>query len=1150
MSETDKTDGSQRVRFLNDLPVQDDRFVGRAHDRAARALATAIAISGSGGNAIGLEGAWGSGKSTVIAIAKNIFKSLDNDVRFRGFEVFTFDMWAHQEDSLRRAFLEEFLSWLSKNKFIKQEYVDGLSAEINKRKKNITTTTTKKFTKSGIAFLFLAPILPISYIWLSPVAFQDTVQHILSFNTTSIDIRKVAFVSVVSIYAIAIFSWLFNGLKDFGGSVSFLSKESAHEIRNESISDDIPTTIEFNNIFDKIVRKAINNIKFVVVLDNIDRLPSEKIRDAWATMRNFFISSAESKRLDVLRNLWVIVPYDRIHLGSIFNGDSDKNARDSLLKEYISKTFDVVIRVSPPLLSDWRVYFMDMLDEAFCGVIDKSDYHNLYRLLEVHSIEYAYVITPRIIKKYINDIVSVYIQWGDNIPIQCVAIFILFKDSLERNLNLLKSEKLFSERIAGLLYGVEWPKYVAAIYFNVEPDQAYEFLLGDDIERALIQGDIDKLKSLARSRGFLLILCDLVGEKSRDWAAGDFGGFCSICRVIRELKIDADMALAEIWHALASATASLDQWSSVNEEVGKGVVALLSSVDENERGNVARNVIKNLEENGSGNALGEFDSGRIWVAIVDSICGFLDKDLMSGITIRVPGAADFYCGGASAARDLENLGWDQFNPSINATALADQVVAYIGSPKAIHRLTEVIEGICSNPAVCAWDKVVSACVARLEGKGADSNVSEYVLLLNVLLRLTQISAVSGVSGKAKAALETLFKNGTLPALVMLGLEQKSPELIGCAFWCSALTHGLDLRGYPTSHPKWGTLTGAAIALQQIQTSPASYREVVEQVVATVIRFDSFSVVLSWAVESRNESEFFKAVVRGVVRRDGYKSLTIQNVFKDYDAIANILGDNLEDKFIRRFGDWSSYFSKNVGGEATRYISSRFIEKAAKIDSLGMSVVIKIVKEYLSKKCVDSWRKSLDAEDDDLRLLIVTVKAANFELPPGNIRGPLVDKIRVILETGNFPKQSRGRWSVIPYCLAKRSRSAFCGDVWSILCSKRWNVSRVLGVIELLGEAIGEKIPSERYGDLIVQNIVAPIIGEAPDDGLKWVNENSAQIGLCVEKSSPETKELLREYMVGGLNGASKNREKILRKLSRSWGIKVRKNIIRRIIAGT
>ena len=96
--------------ILTDLPSENDEFSGGGHQRTANALADTIVQFEGADRAIGLEGNWGSGKSTIVELAK---KQLADTDRAHKYHVFTFDLWANQTGHFKRSFLEAFLSWSS-----------------------------------------------------------------------------------------------------------------------------------------------------------------------------------------------------------------------------------------------------------------------------------------------------------------------------------------------------------------------------------------------------------------------------------------------------------------------------------------------------------------------------------------------------------------------------------------------------------------------------------------------------------------------------------------------------------------------------------------------------------------------------------------------------------------------------------------------------------------------------------------------------------------------------------------------------------------------------------------------------------------------------------------------------------------------------
>ena len=86
------------TRLLADTPVETDAFGG--HERVARSIVGVVQTE-RGGRSIGLEGGWGAGKSTIVKLASKFL----TQTRDSTFKVSVFDMWAHQDDPLRRTFL-------------------------------------------------------------------------------------------------------------------------------------------------------------------------------------------------------------------------------------------------------------------------------------------------------------------------------------------------------------------------------------------------------------------------------------------------------------------------------------------------------------------------------------------------------------------------------------------------------------------------------------------------------------------------------------------------------------------------------------------------------------------------------------------------------------------------------------------------------------------------------------------------------------------------------------------------------------------------------------------------------------------------------------------------------------------------------------
>ena len=157
MTDSDSEKSICPTNLIEDIATGEDSFALSGGKSGQGRVADAIVdvfLSEDGGKIVGLEGAWGIGKSNVVAM---VSKKLETDKDCR---VLTLDTWAHDGDPLRRTFLETIVvnlqefGWLTKKEWNRK--IDNLS----NRRRRTKTTTIPEPTKLGIAMaiaLFLVP---------------------------------------------------------------------------------------------------------------------------------------------------------------------------------------------------------------------------------------------------------------------------------------------------------------------------------------------------------------------------------------------------------------------------------------------------------------------------------------------------------------------------------------------------------------------------------------------------------------------------------------------------------------------------------------------------------------------------------------------------------------------------------------------------------------------------------------------------------------------------------------------------------------------------------------------------------------------------------------------------------------------------------
>ncbi len=268
--------------------------------------------------------------------------------------------------------------------------------------------------------------------------------------------------------------------------------------RSYSTETPNPTSVEFNKIFTTIVEDALSepDRKLIIALDNLDRIIKKDGLSLFSTLQPF-MAKANSN----FDKVWFILPYDKDGMDSIWSGN--KQLSDSndvklsdvkpIAKSMIEKIIQITLHVPQLILSDWQKYIDSRLDESLIG-ISEEEKDELFNIFYNYMTDVNLTPTPRIIKRYINDLIGLTIQWENNIPLQFVAIFVLLRNS----------DKFFEHILFG--FGDTWiserydksslSTYLSMLWFNVERSIARQLLLESELLEIINRPDLAKFSEL------------------------------------------------------------------------------------------------------------------------------------------------------------------------------------------------------------------------------------------------------------------------------------------------------------------------------------------------------------------------------------------------------------------------------------------------------------------------------------------------------------------------------------------------------------------------------------------------------------------------------------------------------------------------------
>ena len=479
-------------KSIQSKPCGIDKFDGQSHKRLTDAITNHILQTDDNNSPqelsriIGLEGSWGSGKS-------NIIKQLAEKLREK-YYLFEYDAWGHQEDLQRRSFLELITDKLINEAGIldKKKWQSKLNDLLAKKVVRVNKTLPR-FNAGALWTALLLSITPITVFIAERLETACAVNNVLH-------LVLIAFSPILMGIILWLFFMLFN--KDMR-SLSYLlkiSKDESIETKNyETINEDEPTVIKFKawmqDISDHI--KANNKRKLIVIFDNMDRLPAEKVKELWSSIHTFFSE-------DGFENIWAIIPFDEKHLCSAF-GESDTAVQ--LTKSFINKTFPIVYRVSPPVITDFKKIFNKLYEEAFSNT-ESEHQGEISRMF--NFVNPSATVRDMII--FINQLVALKTIWEKEIDILYMAIFTLYKDKLLiEPVNQILSGLYLDTTVSKAIPDDEiLQKKISALVYGIQPNDAEQIPISKYIENCLFLESSYDINKYANHKHFISILTDKV----------------------------------------------------------------------------------------------------------------------------------------------------------------------------------------------------------------------------------------------------------------------------------------------------------------------------------------------------------------------------------------------------------------------------------------------------------------------------------------------------------------------------------------------------------------------------------------------------------------------------------------------------------------
>ncbi|MEM2493569.1 MAG: P-loop NTPase fold protein [Nitrososphaerota archaeon] len=566
----------KRAIPLSDYPSETDAF--GPHQRIAERLFNLIRNE-KRGHPIALIGPWGSGKSTIIRLLR---RRAEGDPQIL---IFVFDAWEHEGDPLRRAFLESLAEALVEHEWIKSEDKEEILKPLRVREQRMRATSQHIFTVWGALFSLTLVLITLIVIPLSDRP---------DFPPLTWWSRLLLFAGLPALIILA--ALLHSKIRKRPIDLSiFLQRESEERTESHVIEGPDPTSLEFQERFDELCKKALgeDQRRLVLVMDNLDRAAPEEALRLWATMRLFLgredLSSDPSSQWR--SHLWLLVPFDRSGIARLWEGSAPdlmrairRDVPGDLMEAFLGKTFRLRLEIPEPALDAWSDFFDGMIAEAFPEHPPKERHaaRGVFDLLIARDPGRRNPLTPREIKGFINEMVAVYLgaPEEEEYPLPHIAAYVglrrrgwapLGEIPMEKSLRLWAEEKLEA--------------HLAALHLGVPSEKALYLLVEPELSRAIQERDWQRIGELAEHPGVPHIMKRILESRIPDWETEDpwMLPLCAI-HLPRDWGQLRDLLLRSI--------PSVQIWKSPRPGGGEALAGLMSEFDVEERRQIMNALIQ------------------------------------------------------------------------------------------------------------------------------------------------------------------------------------------------------------------------------------------------------------------------------------------------------------------------------------------------------------------------------------------------------------------------------------------------------------------------------------------------------------------------------------------------------------------------------
>lgn len=1107
---------SLHAKIIFDKPATEDAFTGQGHARTAKGLSEGIdQVFENGGGAIGLEGPFGSGKSTVIGFAEDRLREHPSRANPNAkYHVFTFDLWMHQTDEFRRSLLESFLDFVETAPFPHQVDMEEERDKIRNRKKVVVTENKHRYTANGLALIFALPWLPLLYAWLNPTAFVN--------NNT---LKNAGFIALVVLVAGVLIGgrmvWdtyhripesvrgadrtLKDKLVRAGSEFLTISKKVKDEESTQWIRDEDPTTVEFQETFNHLLAKVqVGNNRIVFVLDNIDRLPEDTVKDAWSEMRALFTGRGAKGSQPVV----VVVPYDQKVVLDAF-GFEEKQGENPPEWDIFTKTFNRILKVSPPVGSHWGAYLEKALLDAFGEQLNDASMYKIIRLLQYDFRSKQQHATPRKIVGFVNELGAYWTQWGELIPIESIAYFVIFRRQIEKDANSLLDPALVANGHSRIVDRDDLLTHLASLHFNVEPKHAVEVLLGDRVINALVDSSPDELVKLKEIEGFGRFFQGYLSEGIEKATNFQPDKIAQAGHNIAALKLEGPLA-DDVSGVLSDAIPRLTSVGRGNDNVTEGLYSIIRIQPSTRMAAVANLLRSRVAASFEDAKSVGYEEGVAWAQWMTDIHDLIRPVLgesaatlfweqgMPNNDVHFAIGMAYYCEGRANTRF-----WDVPQDIKTLQQIVDVIETYVDIDPRVYRdtIAEIIEHLTPAQKTALIDKTASALSAEdREGKPLGYLVDTYWSLDSYFLFSAKLPTT--------IQLQALITDGTLVYYAYKAHENSEWTTAAKALYLIAKAQTTTAVALSTtSHPVLGSLT-EALAWHNAVLAEAELDDNALASLTTLVTSRRRTGIWMTAIKRDGPGGLAESLVTKAIDSADVGVINISTLRDTFEALEEVIGSDKVQALVElKAGVW---FHEDIEEDKLISLPLHFLKALDEWD-VNPTLANQVVRLDAKLKGIsqDEWLEAMTEGSLVVDILLHRIRKSGLTLPPSNFMSPFKEIALKVLE-GTLDPDDKS-WNDLLKAVPTASRKKVAK---SIMAEMRTITTAGAEAFVVNHRDLALLMPLEDEPENAIDRLLRELVASESDVVKDYLRQAKKKYRSALEKVSVETRASFSEVIDG------------------------------------